>query len=91
MTPVTFPLLCKGRGAPLLSLLAEAGRRLGPQCRQRIVTDRGQFKREGSLLLLLPSFPCLLVEPLVGGNSREAPRLSNVERARVLMTLTLRR
>eukprot|EP00964_Phaeocystis_antarctica_P001703 scaffold888_cov61-Phaeocystis_antarctica.AAC.4 len=56
--------------------LAEAGRRLGPQCRKRIVADRGQLKREGALLLLLSCAP--LRETFVGGDPCKATGLADV-------------
>ena len=63
------------------AILAEAGRRLGPQCRKRVVADRGQLKREGALLLLLRCAP--LRETFVGGDPREATGLADVVRAYV--------
>jgi len=66
--------------------LPEAGRRLGSQCRKRIVADRGQLKREGAFLLLSCAS---LREALVRGNPRETTRLSDVVRARVLVTRAL--
>ena len=66
----------------------EAGRRLGSQCRERIVADGGQLEGEGAcnrvsfLCVVLPSGTSLR-EALVRGDPRETSRLSDVVRARV--------
>ena len=68
--------------------LPEAGRRLGSQCRERIVADGGQLEGEGAcgrvsfLCVVLPSGTSLR-EALVRGDPRETSRLSDVVRARV--------